>query len=181
MVESVWSTGLGGSSNDGSSDDGSSNHGSSNDAKIRSAINRCRYCGIGLASLRVDSRGARNYRDLIAWQAAIQLASDIETVCKQLPRSRWKLIQQMTDAARGVHSTIAEGNGRFSTRDYLRFLAMANGSLKELQSDLIALRRSKPTDPAVRTALNRTYIVEKLLTRLTAALRRKLGKDGEAA
>lgn len=121
----------------------------------------------------------RNYRDLIVWQAAIQLAADVDVVCKQLPRTDWKLIQQMREAARSVHSAIAEGNGRFSIRDYLRFLSMSNASLQELQGDLIRLQRSKPSN-SIRTALNRTYFVAKLLMRLVESLRRKRDDD-EAA
>jgi len=129
----------------------------------------------------MTSHGPRNYRDLIAWQAAIQLASDAEGVCNRLPRRRWKLIEQMRESARSVHANIAEGNGRSSTRDYLRFLAMSKGSLQELQGDLLDLRRANPDDKPIQTALNRTYIVEKLLVRLMEALERKRDQDDEAA
>jgi four helix bundle protein len=107
------------------------------------------------------------------------LAADCERVCAGLPRRQWKLIEQIRESARGVHATIAEGNGRFSLPDYLRFLSMANGSLSELQSDLIKIRRAKPNDRAVKAALDRTYIVEKLLMRLVASLRRKRDGEGE--
>ena len=128
----------------------------------------------------MGSRGPRNYRDLIAWQAAVQLASDAEVVCKRLPRRRWKLIEQLRESERSVHANIAEGNGRATTPDYLRFLSMSKGSLQELQGDLIDLRRASPQDKPIKTALDRTYIVEKLLLRLIEALERKRDQDDEA-
>jgi four helix bundle protein len=128
----------------------------------------------------VSNDGPRNYRDLIVWQAAIQLAADVEVVCKRLPRSEWKLVQQLREAARGVHSSIAEGNGRFSIPDYLRFLSMSNASLQEVQSDLLTLRRSNPEDKPIRVALDRTYFVAKVLMRLVESLRRKRDDDKAA-
>ena len=128
----------------------------------------------------MENEGPRNYRDLIVWQAAIQLAEDVDAVCNRLPRSDRKLIEQMREAARGVHASIAEGNGRSTTRDYLRFLSMSNASLQELQSDLIKLARSRRGDRHAKTALDRTYFVAKLLMRLVEALRRKRDDD-EAA
>lgn len=70
-------------------------------------------------------------------------------------------------------SGCAEGNGRFSIRDYLRHLSMSNASLRELQSDLHFLRRKNATDTATKHALERSYVVAKLLMKLVASLRRK--------
>jgi four helix bundle protein len=121
----------------------------------------------------------RDYRDLHAWQAAIQLAIDCYKLCRWLPREQWDLVPQIRRAARSVHANIAEGNGRFSTPDYLRHLSMSNASLRELQSDLLFLIEVYPTEKLVRVALNRTYIVAKLLMRLVNSLRRKQEMDGK--
>lgn len=69
-------------------------------------------------------------------------------------------------------SSIAEGNGRFSLRDYLRHLSIANASLRELQSDLHFLTRRGAGEPTKR-ALSRSMTVGKLLMRLVSALRAK--------
>ena len=57
------------------------------------------------------------------------------------PDERWGLINQLRRAAVSVPNNIAEGYGRNSTQDYVRFLNMATGSLYEIQTQLeISLR-----------------------------------------
>ena len=77
----------------------------------------------------------RTYRDLIAWQKAMQLAKEVYVVTKALPDSeRYGLTAQMRRAAVSIPSNIAEGHGRESPADFLRFLKIARGSLMELQT-----------------------------------------------
>ena len=121
--------------------------------------------------------GARDYRDLIVWQAAIVLATDCERLFDHLPRRHWHLITQMRRAANSVYSNIAEGNGRFTLPDYLRHLSMSNASLRELQSDLRFLRAVKAAPRYTRTALDRAAFVEKALMRLVESLRRKRDRE----
>jgi four helix bundle protein len=83
----------------------------------------------------------RDYRDLLVWQQAMELALEVEVICERLPRSQWQLASQRRRAANSIHSNIAEGNGRFSRPDYLRHLSVANASRRELQNDLHFLTR----------------------------------------
>jgi four helix bundle protein len=121
----------------------------------------------------VPSAKVRDYRDLFAWQQAMELALEVESICDRLPRSQWQLVSQMRRAANSIHSNIAEGNGRFSLPDYLRHLSIANASLRELQSDLHFLIRRNEGNAKARQALNRSVTVGKLLMRLVSALRQK--------
>lgn len=86
----------------------------------------------------------RDYRDLVAWQQAIELGVDVEVVCDALPRKHWSLASQLRRAANGVHSNIAEGNGRPSSGDYLRMLGLAKSSPNEIESDLHFIARKFP-------------------------------------
>ena len=95
----------------------------------------------------------RDYRDLLAWQKAIDLALLIEIICEGLPDTASNLAKQMRSAANSVHSNIAEGNGRFSRADYLRHLSMSNGSLRELESDLYFVARKFGKSAATSAAL----------------------------
>ncbi len=80
----------------------------------------------------------KTFRDLIAWQKAMQLARKVYQATEVMPKSeRFGLIVQMRRAAVSVPSNIAEGHGRQSRVDYLRFLKVARGSLMELQTQLI--------------------------------------------
>ncbi len=77
----------------------------------------------------------KSYRDLQVWQKGMQLASLVYQSSRVLPKDeQFGLISQMRRAAVSVPSNIAEGYGRRSRADYVRFLNMAMGSLYELQT-----------------------------------------------
>jgi four helix bundle protein len=80
----------------------------------------------------------KTFRDLIAWQKAMELAREVYQATKSMPEAeRFGLTSQMRRAAVSTPSNIAEGHGRESRTDYLRFLRIARGSLMELQTQLI--------------------------------------------
>jgi four helix bundle protein len=71
----------------------------------------------------------RGYMKLEVWQRAMDL---FETAFRLAGRvSDFKLKSQFTDAAQSVSANIAEGYGRRSLPEYLRFLYTAKGSLAE--------------------------------------------------
>ncbi len=79
----------------------------------------------------------KSYRDLIAWQKAIALVTEIYRVTERFPRSEvYGLAIQLQRAAVSVPSNIAEGQGRRSTRDFIHFLGTAQGSLFEAETQL---------------------------------------------
>lgn len=57
------------------------------------------------------------------------------------PDERFGLRAQVRRAVVGVASNIAEGHGRSSKADFLRFLDMALGSLNETETQLIAAEK----------------------------------------
>jgi four helix bundle protein len=78
------------------------------------------------------------FRDLIVWQKAIQLSKRTYQITQNLPDTeKFGLTAQMRRASVSIPSNIAEGNARQSLRDYLKFLAIARGSLAELETQLI--------------------------------------------
>ncbi|MDX2118415.1 MAG: four helix bundle protein [Planctomycetota bacterium] len=79
----------------------------------------------------------KRVEDLIAWQRAMELARVIYKVSASLPYSeRFGLQSQIRRAAVSVPSNIAEGFGRESTTELLRFRRVARGSLFELRTQL---------------------------------------------
>src|SRR3990167_4237956 len=79
----------------------------------------------------------KSYRDLIVWQKAIQLVTQVYRMTRTLPKEElYGLLAQIRRSAVSIPSNIAEGYGRNSTNDYLRFLQIAMGSLYELQTQL---------------------------------------------
>jgi four helix bundle protein len=80
----------------------------------------------------------KTFRDLIAWQKAMELTKQIYRITAQMPGpERFGLTSQMRRAAVSVPSNIAEGYARQSRTDYIRFLRMARGSLAELQTQTV--------------------------------------------
>jgi four helix bundle protein len=84
----------------------------------------------------------RSFRDLVAWQKAMQLCQEVYATSKGHPADeRFGLTAQMRRAAVSVPSNIAEGYGRQRKQDYLRFLNIALGSLCELETQMILSTR----------------------------------------
>ena len=77
----------------------------------------------------------RSFRNLIAWQRGMELVRAVYLVTQRMPREeRFGLTTQMRRAAVSVPSNIAEGYARQSTRDYIKYLRIARGSLAELST-----------------------------------------------
>ncbi|MGP1273230.1 MAG: four helix bundle protein [Phycisphaerales bacterium] len=84
----------------------------------------------------------RSYRDLEVWRIGVELTVTVYQVSRQLPDDeRFGMISQMRRCAASIPANIAEGHGRESTQDFIRFLRMAQGSLKELETHLIVCHR----------------------------------------
>ena len=80
----------------------------------------------------------QSYRDLIAWQKAFKLGLMIYRLTKQFPdEERFGLISQLRRASVSVPSNIAEGYGRQSRNEYVRFLKIGRGSLYEIDTQLL--------------------------------------------
>jgi len=119
----------------------------------------------------VSAHPIRDYRDLLAWQKAIDLALEVDQVCDSLPTKASHLATQMRRAANSVYSNIAEGNGRFSRAEYLKYLSDANASLRELESDLHFISRRYGKTRHVAAALELCELDAKLIAGLVRSLR----------
>ncbi len=98
-----------------------------------------------------------SYRDLEVWKRAMDLAAEAYDLAKSLPDSeKFGLAQQIRRSAVSVPSCIAEGRGRLSTREFARFIALALGSLAELETQLLLAERldltKRPADAALKSA-----------------------------
>jgi four helix bundle protein len=89
----------------------------------------------------------RSYRDLIAWHKAMKFVTAIYEVTLRFPsEERYGLTNQLRRASVSVPSNIAEGQARFSQKEFHHFLSMARGSLVETQ--LLIARNLKYLQPA---------------------------------
>jgi len=79
-----------------------------------------------------------SFRELIVWQRAIQLSSEVYRLTSSFPSSeQFGLTNQLRRASVSIASNIAEGYGRNSKGEYLQFLGHARGSTCELQTQLV--------------------------------------------
>ena len=77
----------------------------------------------------------RHFRDLLVWQKAMSLATQVYGVTRLLPAGeRFGLVVQMQRAAVSVPANLAEGHERHSRGDFRRFVSIALGSLAELDT-----------------------------------------------
>ncbi len=80
----------------------------------------------------------RSYKDLVVWQKGIALAKLLYGVTKAFPsEEKFGLIAQMRRAAVSVPSNIAEGQARHTTGEFIQFISHAEGSVAELDTQLI--------------------------------------------
>ncbi len=117
----------------------------------------------------------KDYRDLIVWQKAMDLVETIYRTTGTFPRGEIDgLTSQIRRAAISIPSNVAEGNGRNTTRDYLHFLSMAYGSIKEVETQVLIAERLRYIDPACSSQLiERTAEVARLISGLVNSLNRK--------
>jgi len=82
-----------------------------------------------------------SHKDLEVWKKSISLVREIYSVTKIFPsEERFGITQQMRRSAISVQSNIAEGSGRNSKKEFIQFLSIAQGSLAELETQIIISR-----------------------------------------
>jgi four helix bundle protein len=117
-------------------------------------------------------RVARSHRELIVWQRALELIEEVYRVSEQLPpKETYGIMTQTRRAAVSVAANIAEGHARRAPKEYARFLSIAIGSLREVQTYVEICERLKYLSrDQLATAADLAEQVAKMLTRLRLAL-----------
>lgn len=88
----------------------------------------------------------RSYRDLRVWQEGMDIASACYQVTKTFPKEEmYGMTSQIRRAAASIPANIAEGYGREYRAEYIQFLRIAQGSLKELETHLLLAARVELT------------------------------------
>lgn len=79
-----------------------------------------------------------NFKNLKIWSNSIELSISVYNVTKSFPDTeKFGLISQLRRASVSVPSNIAEGSGRKNTKEFIYFCHIANGSLCEVETQLI--------------------------------------------
>lgn len=113
----------------------------------------------------------QGHRDLVVWQKAMNLVTEIYQLTPAFPKQEtYGLTSQIQRAAVSVPSNIAEGHALKQTLAYVRHLAIASGSLAEIQTQLEIADRLGYLQPDSRKVLDHADEVGRML----AGLRRSL-------
>ena len=107
----------------------------------------------------------------------MDMLEEIYRLVKMLPKEEtYALSDQMRRCAVSIPSNIAEGHGRYSLKEFIKFLAIARGSNSELNTQLkIGLRVGYFTTEDVDRALKLNYEVGKMLSSLMLKMGKSVG------
>jgi len=79
----------------------------------------------------------RDYRDLDAWQLAMQVVVSIYRLTQSFPaEEKFGLVAQLRRAAVSIPSNIAEGHSRLGAAEFRRFVSIARGSVAEVETQI---------------------------------------------
>ena len=82
------------------------------------------------------------YKELKIWKKSMVLVEEIYHLMSKLPSDeKFGLISQIKRCSVSIPSNIAEGAGRNSKKEFIHFLSVSNGSLSELETQLILVYR----------------------------------------
>ena len=117
----------------------------------------------------------QGHKDLIVWQKAMDLVIAVYKLTRGFPKSEvYGLASQMQRAAISIPSNIAEGQGLKQTQAYGRHLAIANGSLAELETQIDIADRLGYLSAENRSVIERATEVGRMLAGLRRSLRSRI-------
>lgn len=117
-----------------------------------------------------------SYRDLKVWQEGMALAKACYLLTRRFPREElFGITCQIRRSAGSIPANIAEGNGRENTKEYIHFLRIAQGSLKELETHLLLAGEVEICSmESVKPLLTQADHIGRMLRSLIRALQEKL-------
>ena len=127
-------------------------------------------------TIRKDPAMVKYYRDLKVWQRGMDLTVLCYQVTESFPKKElYGLTSQIQRAAVSIPSNIAEGQQRQHTKDFVRFLSIAQGSLGELETQLELADRLDYLDSEKRIEVFiKTDELGRMLGGLIRSLKKKL-------
>lgn len=118
----------------------------------------------------------QSYQDLEVWKKAMDLAEGCYRATAEFPKSEvYGLTSQIRRAVVSIPANTAEGQGRQSVKEFLYFLGIARGFLRELETLLVLGHRvGYLTEETLTPLLQLSSRVGQMLTRLRQSLERRL-------
>lgn len=113
----------------------------------------------------------QSFKQLIVWQKSITLVKEVYLFTDHFPKTElYGLVSQMRRCAISIPSNIAEGKKRKTTKDFIQFLRIADGSAAELETQIIL---AKQLYPNIDYAGAESYLTE--IQKMLITIIKKLG------
>ena len=117
----------------------------------------------------------KGYKELKVWQLGIELVDNIYQVSGKFPKEElFGLTRQIRRAALSIPSNIAEGWSRNSPKSFIQFLNIAQGSLGEIETQLLIAERLSltkgPVDPKIYSLMDE---LGKMINSLITSIKKK--------
>ena len=124
------------------------------------------------------NKEVRSYRDLSVCQLGMQLSEEVyRLTAKFPPEEKFGLTSQLRRATTSIPANIAEGHARASTKDFLRHLSIAIGSLAEVTTFIELAERLGFVDASVASKLLSSFQEERRMLRgLQSSLRKRISR-----
>ena len=124
---------------------------------------------------RDSSEMLKNYKELKVWQKSYQLSLKVYKITAEFPiEEKYGLTSQIRRAVVSVPSNIAEGYGRKTTTDYIKYLYIAYGSLCELETQILLSRDLNLIESSnAKVIIDEIHGVERMLKALIKSLENK--------
>jgi four helix bundle protein len=76
----------------------------------------------------------KSFEDLLVWKKAHNIVLIIHKLLEKFPKEeKYRIIDQLARAVISIPTNIAEGFGRYTSKDYVHFLIIARGSVSEVK------------------------------------------------
>lgn len=119
----------------------------------------------------MKGHNVRSHEDLKVWQESMDLVEEVYKVTACFPKEEiYGLTSQIRRAAVSVPSNIAEGAGRQSKPEWIRFLFIAQGSLSELETQLKIAERLKYVSE-VNEVMSMVFYIRNMLSKLIKSMK----------
>ena len=88
-----------------------------------------------------------NFKQLLVWKESMDLVKHVYRITSTLPeKERFTLVSQMNRAVISIPSNVAEGSGRTTEREFIRYLEIAISSSYELETQLLLIKELYAND-----------------------------------
>ncbi len=120
--------------------------------------------------------GYQSFEDLEVWKESRELKNELFQLVKTFPQDeKYRLADQLLRSSRSINSQLAEGHGRKTIPDRLKYCIQARGSLSETLNHLIdAFDCNYINEQQLQYFRGRIMIVEKLLNGYVTYLNNKI-------